>query len=439
MKTLIELFDTEPIYNYLAATVFKPQKVCFIGDYESLDIDAVSAAKKYASLTGLDCSFSFVAADSNDFDEMRRKLREVIRREKEAGNECTVDVTGGRDLALVAAGSLIPDGTKVVFYDRKENVFRFLGSEETKKVNVSLTCEAFITIAGGAIYSSSRNTDFDENDWQIIPNTQEAIIDEDTWKRVQELKKHRRRNTVTGRTSLFSGLAYCADCGSKLYFCASKSIDKDAEFFRCSEYKDNRGKCTIHFIRNIMLEKLVLTAIRNVAEYISQFEPVFLYVFAKQHKLSKQHSLKMAKQNLELAKNRIAGIDRVLTKLYEDNALGKISDERFERLSSTYELEQKELCKAISKTEQDIENAEQENVDLKVFLQTIRQCTDLKELTPTIVNTLIKRIDVHNPDEKFKHRRVKIDIYFTAVGLISIPDEKELLALMDEIRNEKSA
>lgn len=184
MKTLIELFDTEPIYNYLAATVFRPQKVCFIGDYESLDIDAVSAAKKYASLTGLDCSFSFVAADSNDFDEMRRKLGEVIRREKEAGNECTVDVTGGRDLALVAAGSLIPEGTKVVFYDRKENVFRFLGSEETKQVNVSLTCEAFITIAGGAIYSSSRNTDFDENDWQIIRNVVRAYFENrEVWNR----------------------------------------------------------------------------------------------------------------------------------------------------------------------------------------------------------------------------------------------------------------
>jgi hypothetical protein len=184
MKTLIELFDTEPIYNYLAATVFKPQKVCFIGDYESLDIDAVSAAKKYASLTGLDCTFSFVAADSNDFDEMRRKLGEVIRREKEAGNECTVDVTGGRDLALVAAGSLIPEGTKVVFYDRKENVFRFLGSEETRQVNVSLTCEAFITIAGGAIYSSSRNADFDENDWQIIRNVVRAYFENrEVWNR----------------------------------------------------------------------------------------------------------------------------------------------------------------------------------------------------------------------------------------------------------------
>ncbi len=100
-------------------------------------------------------------------------------------------------------------------------------------------------------------------------------------------------------------------------------------------------------------------------EYASKF--LLVYLFAKQHKLSKQHNLKMAKQNLEQSKMRIAEIDRVLTKFYEDNALGKISDERFERLSSTYELEQKELCEAISKAEQDIENAEQENVDLKVF------------------------------------------------------------------------
>ena len=92
-----------------------------------------------------------------------------------------------------------------------------------------------------------------------------------------------------------------------------------------------------------------------------------------------------------------------------------------------------------SYTKAQIEDAEQENVDLKLFLQTIRKCTDLKELTPAIVNTLIKRIDVHNPAEKHKHRSAKIDIYFTAVGLISILDEKELLSLMDEIRNEKSA
>ena len=168
MKTLIELYDQEPIYNYLAATVFEPDKVCFIGDYESLDIDAVSAADGYKSLMGLECKFSFVYADSNNYDEMRRKLKEAVHRETEAGNECFIDVTGGRDLALVAAGSLIPYDVKIVYYDRSINAFRHLGEERNTEVDVGLSCEAFITIAGGAVYSDSRNKKFTDEEWEII-------------------------------------------------------------------------------------------------------------------------------------------------------------------------------------------------------------------------------------------------------------------------------
>ena len=288
-------------------------------------------------------------------------------------------------------------------------------------------------------YKVHKKIENDESKWQIIPNTQEAIIDEDTFNRVQELRNSRRRNSATGRTSLFSGLTYCADCGSKLYFCASKSIPEDKEFFRCSAYKDNTGSCTIHYIRNVVLEEIVLETIQKVAEYISQFEPVFLYLFAKKHKLTKAKDLKNAKFKLEQSKARVDEIDRVLTKLYEDNALGKITDERFEKLSATYEKEQRELADCIIKSKTEITTAEQDNVDLKHFLKTIRACTDLKELTPEIVNTLIKRINVHNAEKVDGRKKVKIDIEFIAVGLISIPDEKELLTLIEEIRNEKIA
>ena len=109
----------------------------------------------------------------------------------------------------------------------------------------------------------------DSDDWAIIPNTQEPIIDMDTWERVQEIKKHRRRNTATGRESVFSGLVYCGDCHSKMYFCAAKSIKEHQEFFRCSAYKENRGTCSIHYIRNVVLEQLVLKTIREAAEYIT--------------------------------------------------------------------------------------------------------------------------------------------------------------------------
>ena len=124
-----------------------------------------------------------------------------------------------------------------------------------------------------------------------------------------------------------------------------------------------------------------------------------------------------------------------LGKVQRHNVLGKISDERFYRMSANYEQEQKELLTAVEHDEQKVRKAEQEKVDLKVFLEAIRECTDLKELTPTIVNTLIKRIDVHNSEKDengVKH--VPIDISFTAVGIINIPTEKELLAAMEEIR-----
>ena len=262
MKTLIELYDSEPIYNYLAATVFKPQKVCFIGDYESLDIDAVSAAKKYAALTGLECTFSFVAADSNDFGEMRRKLAEVIRRENEEGNECTVDVTGGRDLALVAAGSLIPDGTKVVFYDRKENIFRFLGSDETREVNVSLTCEAFITIAGGAIYSSSRNTDFDENEWRIIREIVRVYFENrEVWNRfVKYLQQISKGVSEKDSVSLdVNAPVYFEDNNGKSFSC-NEAVMRELERTGAIEdlqFPQGRKRVSFSYISNEMANLLV--------------------------------------------------------------------------------------------------------------------------------------------------------------------------------------
>ena len=116
-----------------------------------------------------------------------------------------------------------------------------------------------------------------QEEWQIIPDTQPAIIDRDTWLRVQELREHRIRPTATGRISLFSGLVYCADCGSKLHFCAAKSLKPNQEHFRCANYKSGRGSCQIHYIRNVTLEKTVLEAINNLADFVRCYEPVFLY------------------------------------------------------------------------------------------------------------------------------------------------------------------
>jgi len=274
----------------------------------------------------------------------------------------------------------------------------------------------------------------DESEWQIIPNTQEAIIDETTWERVQELRKNRRRNTATGRESIFSGLVYCADCGSKLYFCASKSITEKQEFYRCAAYKENTGTCSIHYIRDIVLRQLVLETIQKVAEFVQGFEPVFVYLFAKKNAEGREKNIRAMKLKAEQSKKRIAELDKLIERIYTDNVMGKISDERFAIMSNNFETEQKQLREALTEIEQSIVVAETEKVDMKRFLETIRECTDLKELTPAIVNTLIKRIEVHNSIVVDGVKRVPIDIHFTAVGLISLPDEKELLELIEEIK-----
>ena len=117
-----------------------------------------------------------------------------------------------------------------------------------------------------------------KEEYQIIPNTQEAIIDENVWLRVQELRKNKRRPTKTNRKSLFSGLVFCADCKSKLHFCAAKSLKRNQEFFRCANYKDGRGSCTIHFIRDVVLEMVVKEAVAGLADFVRCYESVFLYM-----------------------------------------------------------------------------------------------------------------------------------------------------------------
>ena len=271
-------------------------------------------------------------------------------------------------------------------------------------------------------------------DYQIIPNMQEPIINEDIWLRVQELRKSRRRNTATGRTSLFSGLVYCPDCGSKLHFCASKSLRRDQEFFRCANYKDGRGSCKIHFIRDVALEKVVLEAVRNLADFVKCHEPVFLYMLARKNDAMRQQERKRLERVIERGTRRISEIDKLIEAAFERNVLGKLEDDRYERMVKNYAQEQRELIAEVQESKVILQKAEQQVVDLRLLLRTLRELTEVKELTPTLVNSLIERIEVHNNDKSSGHCYVKVDIYFTAAGMIDIPTEEEILAMMEEIR-----
>ena len=285
-------------------------------------------------------------------------------------------------------------------------------------------------------YKVHKKVYFDEEDQVIIPNMQEPIISEEDWLKVQELRKNKRRPTKTGRTSLFSGLVFCPDCGAKLHFCASKSLRRDQEFFRCANYKDGRGTCKIHYIRDVVLEDIVKEAISGLADFVKCHEAVFLYMLAKKNSAMQKAEYNRMKLAVERDEKRIKNIDRLIKSLYEDKVLGELEDDRYSTLMAEYEKEQRELIASVSAMRKTLESTDQKAVDLRLLLKTLRELTDVNELTPTIVNSLIDRIEVHNNDKSGGHCYVKVDIYFSAVGMIDIPTAEEIRAMIEEIKKD---
>lgn len=273
-----------------------------------------------------------------------------------------------------------------------------------------------------------------KEDWQIIPDTQEAIIDMETYNRVQELRSHRRRYTSTGRSSIYTSKMFCGDCGSKMYFCAAKSIPDRNVFFRCSEYKENKGKCTIHHIRATAVDAIVTKAVKEVIRYVTQYEPVFLYLYSKKHNEEMLTNLKLTKLRIEQSEKRMQELNLLIMKVYEDHVLGDLPDARYTMMASNYEKEQEKLSKQIEADKASLAKAQQTVVDVKSFLKAIHKYTDFEQLDEKIVNTLISKIEVFNKVKIDGKYHIPVKVHFTAVGIIDVPSEKEIEKIMAEIQ-----
>ena len=178
----------------------------------------------------------------------------------------------------------------------------------------------------------------------------------------------------SGRQSLFAGLLYCPDCGAKLHCYAAKSLKPNQEFYRCANYNFGRGTCKIHYIRNVVLEEIVLEAVSSLADYVRR-------------------------QSIDKGEQRIRQIDKAIEELFEANICGKITDERFIKMTASYEKEQKNLTASVENWKLELENAQQQKVNGR--------------------------------------NRVKVDIYFTAVEIVNIPTETEMKAAMEELQRSR--
>lgn len=260
--------------------------------------------------------------------------------------------------------------------------------------------------------------------WRIFEDTQPAIIEPGQWERVQELRSNKRRLTKLGKTSIFSGLVYCADCGAKLYFCASRSYTETQNHFVCSNYKSNTGSCKIHYIREVTLYKRVLECIQRTLTYVQLFRDDFIHEMLLQDETSRKAELAQKQSALSAAKKRMAELDKIIQRLYEDTVLGRLSEARYVKLSAQYETEQTEIQQLSAALEQEISRGTEQVADVGHFLQLAEKYSNLQELDAATVNELIQKIVVHSPEKINGKKHVTIEIYFTYAGTIRIPLKK---------------
>ena len=271
-------------------------------------------------------------------------------------------------------------------------------------------------------YKSKKTVINSPDKWAVFEGTHEAIIDKETWEIVQKSREHRRRPTKMGEMGLFSGLAYCADCGAKLYHHRSITLTKEQESYICSNYQ-SRKKCTAHYIRAVVLEQLVLQNLQRVVAYAQEDENEFVRRVMENKTAVQRAEQEQAKRKLEKQERRISELDRIIQQLYEDRVSGALSAERFAKLSGGYEKEQEELKQSAKELQAIVNTIETQAVNVQSFLKIVRKYTAPTELTPALLREFVEKIVVHAPDKSSGHRTQRIDVHYNFIGEIDFSPE----------------
>ena len=271
-------------------------------------------------------------------------------------------------------------------------------------------------------YKNKRRLENDRENWAIFLDVHEPIIQRSTWEKVQEKRgKIRKRRTHEGERNMFSGLLVCADCGNNLHFHFNQG-NPEITYFNCSNYKGNRGTCTsTHYIRADFLEQVVLAEIRRLTKFVSHYEKEFAKLMMGFSQKAAADEVRTTLRELDAAIYRDKELDSLFERLYEDNVAGKITDERFARMSSKYEAEQKELRDKIKALQDAVERTKSKAVTADMFISAVRKYTRARKLTPRMLNELIEKIEVHQAEKVDGVWQQKLTIHYHCVGVVSIP------------------
>ena len=257
-----------------------------------------------------------------------------------------------------------------------------------------------------------------KDEWVIFEDTHEAIIDRDTFDTVQKLREGvRRRVSIDGEMSIFSGLLYCADCGAKMYLNRHRGSEKDA--FNCASYrKEKERTCTSHYITLHAIEDIVLYDLQRVLGMAKGQETEFVSMLQEKNKKMTKSDLSEKAKECDEAEKRIAVLDRIIQNIYEDKVSGTLSEERFIKLSKNYESEQAELTDKVKFLKEELMAVQKETADINKFMRLIKRYTEITELNAEIVRTFIDKIYVHKGEKAQGGHRQTIEIIYNCVGAI---------------------
>ena len=271
-------------------------------------------------------------------------------------------------------------------------------------------------------YKSKKQVKNDPSEWAIFEGMHEAIIEPEVYDTVQKIRDGRRRQTPMGEMPALSGMVYCADCGHKLYQVRGRCLPQ-SEYMVCATYrKKGKSVCPSHQIRNSVIEQLLLEDLQRVTAYARNHEDEFLRLVTRNSEKALDRELRDCRKEYEQAKARIAKLDTLIQRIYEDNVEGKISDDRFAKLSGNYETEQAQLQSRVEELQRFLDDAKEKSLNADHFLALVRKYTDIRELDAEIIREFVERINVFQAEKVDGHRQQRIQIIYNCIGAVDLPD-----------------
>ncbi|QTI96118.1 MAG: recombinase family protein [Candidatus Nanogingivalaceae bacterium] len=310
-----------------------------------------------------------------------------------------------------------PNVETLPYFWTRETLSAILGREEYLGHTVNLRTRT-------KSYKDKRKVDNPKENWLIFKNTHEAIIDQETFDIVRKIRNHKRSNqrykNRTGHENLFAGLVFCGTCGRKHYFCPQEKNGLNHDHYKCSGYRKPIDGCeNPHYIQKSALIEIVSGKLRQTIQEIHFDQEAFLKKLEQQSQAQFSKNNKRQRQQLQKDEHRSKDIDSIIQKLYEDNLLGKISDERFVKLSQSYEEEQKQLQTSISDLTEKLAKQQEDSLNISKFMARISKYTELPKLTVEIVNELIDKIVIQKPTGTKRNRIIQVDIYYNFIGKLN--------------------